>query len=153
MRSHFQSRAGFTLIEIVAVLILTAITLVFAAMLLVTSTGVFIGNQEAAEDSQKIQVAMNRLVKELTYADLSTVTITPSSTVQWTSGHPDRLGEVQTATWNGTSGTNLTLGGAPLLDNVNAFTISSTAGAITITLSSSRSTGVTHSTIVHPRYD
>ena len=126
---------------------------VFSAMLLVTSTEVFISNKDAAEDSQKIQVAMNRLVKELTFAGAGSVTIPDSGTIQWTSAHPDRLGEAQTATWNGTSGTNLTLGGAPLLDNVDAFIISSPADAISITLRSSRSPGVTHSTTVHPRYE
>lgn len=153
MRTPHQSRAGFTLIEVIAVLILTAIALVFAAMLLVTSTEVFISNKDAAEDSQKIQVAMNRLVKELTFAGAGTVAITDGRTVQWTSVHPDRFGEAQSATWNGTSGTNLTLQGAPLLDNVDAFIISSTADSISITLRSSRSIGVTHSTIVHPRYE
>jgi prepilin-type N-terminal cleavage/methylation domain-containing protein len=158
MRIHFQNRAGFTLIEVVAVLILTSLALVFAAMLLVTSTGVFISNKDAVEDSQKIQVAMNRLVKELTFAGAATVVVTNGRTVQWTSHHPDRFGEVQTATWSGTSGSNLTLQDVALLDNVSTFTVSSTEvsstpGAITITLGSSRSPGVTHSTTVHPRYD
>lgn len=50
-------------------------------MLLVTSTGVFFSNKEAAEDSQKIQVAMNRLVKELTFAGAGTVAVTDGRTV------------------------------------------------------------------------
>lgn len=155
MRTRAQSRAGFTLIEILAVLILSSVVLVFAGMLLVTSTEVYISNKDAAEDSQKIQVAMNRLVKELTFAGAGTVTITSGRTVQWTSVHPDRFGEgAQTATWNGTSGSSLSLQLVPLLDNVGTFAISlSGADAISITLSSSRSTGVTHSTIVHPRYE
>lgn len=146
MKTHYQDRAGFTLIEVVAVLILTSLAFVFASMLLVTFTGVFISNKEAVEDSQKIQVAMNRLVKELTYAS------NPSSsvgTVSWTSSHPERSGEPQqTATL---TGSNLTLQGAVLLDNVSAFTVTSTAGKITISLTSARSSGVTHTTIVHPR--
>lgn len=158
MRSHFQSRAGFTLIEIVAVLILTAIVLVFAAMLLVTSTGVFISNKNAAEDSQKIQVAMNRLVKELTYAGAGTVMITDGQKIEWTSRHPDQFDVPVMAELDGT---NLTLGEVALLDNVSAFTVSSaadpatthTVDLITITLRSSRSAGVIHTTIVHPRYD
>jgi prepilin-type N-terminal cleavage/methylation domain-containing protein len=155
MKLHRHRQAGFTLIEVIAVLILTALAFVFAAMLLVTSTQVFISNKDAADDSQKIQVAMNRLVKELTFARFGSVSIADSGTVSWTSAHPDRLGDSLTATWNGTSGTNLTLVGvAPLLDNVDAFIITEpTAGAISITIRSSRSTGVTHSTIVHPRYE
>ena len=153
MKPHYQYRAGFTLIEVVAVLILTSLALVFVGMLLVTSVGVFISNKEAVEDSQKIQIAMNRLVKELTYASAGTVVITNARTVQWTSRHPDRFGEAETATWDGTSGSNLTLQGAALLDNVSIFTVTSTVDTITITLRSTRSAGVTHTTIVHPRYD
>ena len=153
MKPHSQNRSGFTLIEVVAVLILTSLALVFVGMLLVTSVGVFISNKEAVEDSQKIQIAMNRLVKELTYAGAGTVVVTNARTVQWTSRHPDRFGEAETATWDGTSGSNLTLQGTALLDNVSIFTVSSTAGTITITLRSTRSDGVAHTTIVHPRYD
>lgn len=154
MKCHHGNRNGFTLIEVIAVLILTSITFVFAGMLLVTSTEVFISNKEAVEDSQKIQVAMNRLVKELTYAGAGTVVVDENGrTVQWTSRHPDRFGEVETATWNGTSGTNLTLQGVALLDNVSVFTVASTVDTITITLRSTRSAGVAHTTIFHPRYD
>jgi prepilin-type N-terminal cleavage/methylation domain-containing protein len=155
MKTHRQNRAGFTLIEVIAVLALTGIALVFTAMLLVTSTNVFISNKGAAEDSQKIQVAMNRLVKELTFAGAGTVVVTDDRTVQWTSHHPDpdRFGEVETATWNGTSGSNLTLQGAALLDNVSVFAVSSAADAITITLRSARSDGISNTTTVHPRYD
>jgi prepilin-type N-terminal cleavage/methylation domain-containing protein len=78
MKTHRQNRAGFTLIEVIAVLALTGIALVFTAMLLVTSTNVFISNKGAAEDSQKIQVAMNRLVKELTFAGAGTVDFSSS---------------------------------------------------------------------------
>ncbi len=155
MKCHHRNRAaGFTLIEVVAVLILTSLAFVFTAMLLVTSTGVFISNKEAAEDSQRIQVAMNRLVKELTYAGAGTLVVPDGRTVQWTSRHPERFGEAQTATWDGNSGSDLTLQGAVLLDNVSAFTVSSpTPAGITITMRSTRSSGVAHTTTVHPRYD
>ncbi len=153
MKTNCQNRAGFTLIEVAAVLLLTSLALVFAAMLLVTSTGVFISNQEAAEDSQKIQVAMNRLVKELTFAGAGTVVVTSGRTVQWTSRHPERFGEVETVTWNGTSGSDLTLQDVALLDNVGLFAVSSTVDTITLTLRSARSDGVAHTMIVHPRYE
>ena len=153
MKIHYQNRAGFTLIEVVAVLVLSGIVLVFTAMLLVTSTKVFISNKNAAEDSQKIQIAINRLVKELTFAGAGSVVVTDGRTVQWTSSHPDRFGETETATWDGTSGSNLTLQGAALLDNISVFTVSSTATTITITIRSTRSEGASHTSIIHPRYD
>lgn len=153
LKIHNRNRPGFSLIELVAVLILTSVVLVFVAMLLVTSTGVFISNKVAAEDSQKIQVAMNRMVKELTYAGVGTVVVSNGRTIQWTSNHPERFGEVEIASWNGTTGSNLTLQGAVLLDNVDAFGVSATADTITITMRSTQSNGVTHTTVVHPRYD
>lgn len=145
---------GFTLMEVVAVLVLTALALVFTAMLLVTSTEVFISSRNATEDSQKVQVAMNRLVKELTFASLGTVAILDGQTVQWTSSHPERSGAgAQLATWDGTPGSDLLLQGTPLMDDVGHFAVSSTADSVTITLRSVRSPGVTHTTIVHPRYE
>ncbi|BCX46866.1 hypothetical protein HAHE_07740 [Haloferula helveola] len=153
MRTRDRTCSGFSLIEIIAVLVLSSLALVFAAMLLVTSTGIFISNKEAAEDSQKIQAAMNRLVKELTYAGSGTVVVSNGRTVQWTSNHPERFGDAQTATWDGATGSNLTLQGAILLDNVDLFAVSSTADTVTISMRSANSNGVTHSTIVHPRYD
>ena len=153
MKLHDQNRPGFSLIEVVAVLVLTSLIVVFVAMLLVTSTGVFLSDKMAAEDSQKIQVAMNRLVKELTYAGTGTVLVSNGRTVQWVSRHPDRSGEVEIATWNGLSGSSLTLQGVVLLDNVDVFAVSSTADTITISMRSTRSDGVTHTTIIHPRYD
>lgn len=150
---HKRNPSGFSLIEVIAVLVLSSLVLVFAAMLLVTSTGIFVSNKEAADDSQKIQVAMNRLVKELTFAGAGTVSVPDGRTVQWTSVHPERFGESETATWDGTTGSNLTLQGTVLLDNVDLFAVSSTTDTVTITMRSTRSAGVTHSTIVHPRYD
>ena len=98
---------------------------------------------------------MNRLVKELTYAGAGTVDVISGRTVTWRSRHPDpdQFGVVKTATWNGTSGSALTLQGVALLDNVSVFTVSSTPDSITITLRSTRSDGVVHTMIVHPRYD
>jgi len=154
MRKFSSSRAGFTLIEMAAVLVLTALALVFAAMLLVTSTEIFLSSRDAAEDSQKIQVAMNRLVKELTWARAGTVATPDGRTVQWMTYHAERIAAgAQVAVWDGTPGSDLLLQGTPLLDNVGAFVVSSTADTVDITLRSTRSPGVTHRTIVHPRYE
>ena len=160
MKIQFRNRAGFTLIEMVATLALAGVVLVFAAMLLETSTKVFINSKEAAEDSQKIQIAMNRLVKELTFAGAGTLVISDNGqTIQWTSKHPDRFGATGTVTWNGTSGSDLdfiTTGfqNSALLDNVSLFTVSTTAaGAVTITLKTRESDRIAHTRTFHPRYD
>lgn len=159
MKIHRKKRAGFTLLEVVFTMVLSGMTLVFAAMLLETSTKIFIDSKQAAEDSQKIQIAMNRLGKELIYADAGTVVITDGRTVQWTSRHPDRLGEPGTATWNGSVGSDLqfftgSTESFTLLDNVSSFSVSSTApGDVTITVKTRRSDGVAHTITLHPRYN
>lgn len=150
---HRRHRAGFTLIEIVAVLILTSIALTFGAMLFVTSTQNFVASKAAMEDAQKVQVAMNRLVKELTYAGKDTVVVSNARSVEWTSHHPNRFGATVIASWNGTAGSDLTLQGIPLLDNVRLFRVDATEDAITLTLQSTRNEGVAHTTTVHPRYE
>ncbi len=151
--SRNQRAAGFTLIEMIAVLALTAIILIFAAMLLVTSVQVFITGMNAAEDSQKAQVAMNRLVKELTWARAGTV-VTDGPSVEWTSYHPERIAAgTQIASWDGTPGSDLLLEGRPLLDNVGAFQVSTTVDTVVISFRSARSPGVTHTTRIHPRYE
>ncbi|MDB4319243.1 prepilin-type N-terminal cleavage/methylation domain-containing protein [bacterium] len=159
MKIQCRNRAGFTLIELIATLVLSGIVLVFAGMLMETSTNIFINGKEAAEDSQKVQIAMNRLVKELTYAGADTLVISDNGqTIQWISRHPDRLNIAGSATWNGTVGSDLdfiTSGfqGSALLDNVSLFTVSSAADAVTITMKTRDSNRIAHTTTFHPRYE
>ena len=144
-------RAGFTLIELVGTLALSGMVLVFTAMLLSTSTNIYVNRNYLIEDSQKIQIAMNRLIKELNFANYGAVATPNSRTVQWTSAHPNRLGESLTATWDGTSGSDLYLEGVPLLNNVDSFSVSNATGAITFAIRSTRSLGVVFSSTVYPR--
>ena len=158
MKINMQRAKGFTLVEVISVLVLGGMALIFASMLFVTSTNIFVDSKNAAKDSQKLQAVLNRLVKELTFAKQGTVVVTNGRTIQWVSNHPDHLGQPATVTWNGTSGSSLRLFTTSLfsfemLDTVGVFQVSSTADTITITLSSSQSEGVQLSTTVHPRYD
>lgn len=141
-------------------MVLSGIVLVFASMFLETSTKIFIGGKNAAEDSQKIQFAMNRLIKELTYAEAGTVQIHNNRSIQWTSRHPDRFNAPGSVEWSGVSGSDLNftttgVSGAPLLDNVSLFSVSSTpgSGGITITLKTRHGDAAAHTATIHPRYD
>ncbi len=148
---------GFTMLELVAVLALTAVGLVFSTMFIETAVKLTTSNRSAAEDSQKIQAAMNRLVKELSFTSMDTVVISGDGReIQWISNHPDRLGEACSVSWDGGSESDLTIktGNAPatpLLDKVGLFTVSSTVKSISFTVASSRSLGVSHESTVHPR--
>ena len=148
-----RKRAGFTLIELVAALALSGMALVFTAMLLTISTSIYISSSHTMEDSQKFQVALNRLVKELTFAAAGTVEASSAGALQWTSSHPDRLAESMVATWDGASGSELYLQGVPLVDNVGSFSVSIAADSITVALEASRSPGLQYSSTIHPRYE
>lgn len=143
-------RSGFTLIEIIAALMLTSVAAAFAGMLLTTSTQIYFRSRATAEDSQKIQLAMNRLVKELTWGNSSLTGV--SDTITWTSFHPDQPGLVQTASLDEAS-SELLLGGVPLIDGVAAFQVwrVGSTGAIQISLRSERVPGITHTTRLYPR--
>lgn len=99
---------------------------------------------------------MNRLIKELTFTDTGSVTIGSNRQISWVSNHPDRLGETGTATWNGASGSNLTIStsgfaNAILLDNVTNFSVASTGDAITISLTTRTDNGSSLTSVIHPR--
>lgn len=148
-----RKRAGFTLIELVAALALSGMALVFTAMLLTTSTSIYISSSHAMEDSQKFQIALNRLVKELTFAAAGTLEASSARALQWTSSHPERMADSMVATWDGASGSELYLQGVPLVDNVGSFSVSIAADPITVAVESSRSPGVQYSSAIHPRYE
>ncbi len=98
MRLQHKKPSGFTLLEMVVVLALVSLGLVFGSMLLVTTTGNYVSAKGAIEDGQKIQVAMNRLVKELTFARQGNLEFEDDHSVKWTSDHPHRFNEIITAT-------------------------------------------------------
>lgn len=151
-----KSQAGFTLLEMIAAFLLSGIVLVFVAMLLNVSTNLFLDGKDASEDSQKIQIAMNRLIKELTFANPGDVTVANSRQISWISNHPDRLGQIGSATWDGNSGSNLVVStsgfaNSILMDNIANFSVSSSGEAITISLTTRNVDGTTLTSVVHPR--
>lgn len=124
-------RAGFTLIEVVATLVLVGIVAAIAGLMLTSSVQRYTLERTAAATNQKLEITLGRLVKELDWADWATVQVQDSGrTLRWTSRHPDRVADgLQTLTWNGTAGTDLTLGGRALIDRVASFAVADTVAA------------------------
>lgn len=149
-------KRGFTLIEIVGVLVLLGITGVFAGMMLSSTVQRFTQEKEAAAMNQKTEAAMARLVKELTWANPTSLSITNAGrTISWQSRHPERIGDgTQTLSWNGTPGSDLLLQGQPLLDRVDFFEIPDTVsgGSVTIKLRNTVQSTL-HSTLIYLRDD
>jgi len=121
-------KRGFTLFELVATLTLIAVLAVFGGMMLTSSIQIFLAGREAAANNQTAEIALARIVKELTWADPETIELSSSGkTIRWRSRHPDRRSEkVQELSWDGLSGSDLLLSGKPLIDRVEIFQISKT---------------------------
>jgi prepilin-type N-terminal cleavage/methylation domain-containing protein len=71
--------AGFTLIELIAVLVLMGVLAIFCGQLLTTPIQGYIQARSADEVVQKAQMALQRMTVELSYIDRATTTGTPTS--------------------------------------------------------------------------
>jgi len=126
-------KRGFSLIEILAVLILVGIGGVFVGYLVSTSTRGYLLGREAAILSQQNTNAHQRLIKEINWAGAASLSSSGSTSLIWTSSHPDRVGEgSQSLQWSSTNGGQLTLNGAILLSPVAAFEVSLAPGGASV---------------------
>ena len=157
INARSRGQSGFTLIELIAVMILTSIGAIVVAMLIQTTFIAAAGNKSASEDSQIIQIAMNRLVRELTFAAAGTLSISDDGrTIDWVSNHADILGEARSVSWDGVPGSKLefTAPGStaiPMLKNISGFVATLSTESITFTIRSDRSEGIDHTMTIHPR--
>lgn len=163
-----KKEAGFTLIEVIASLIIIGIITVFAGMAIVTGVKGYVFARDNASISQKAQLAMTRMSREL--MELTNVTTADASRVTY-----ERLNGVYTI-YVEDNKIKIASGGSPsggdeLVDYVSSFALTcnpDTNGnstwsigndiqslyAIKINLDLTRSDGssdVTFSTTVNPR--
>jgi len=114
---------GFTLIEIISVIVVMSIIGVIAGMSLLKITEGFVFAKKNAATAQKGQIAMARLAKELNSVKfISSNTWTTISSGTGTSITLTRKVGATTTTFTiDQSGSNLRVGGDILVDNVNTF--------------------------------
>lgn len=123
MKTNQKNEKGFTLIEIIAVLVLAGITAALAGMWIVSVTDGYIFAQKNMETTQKAQLAMTRLVKE--FKTIRTITASSASSITY--NRPDLsnpAGRTLTVLISGNllqiNSNNLPY---TLTDNVSAFTL------------------------------
>jgi prepilin-type N-terminal cleavage/methylation domain-containing protein len=125
MKKIKSGEKGFTLIEVIATLVLVGITAAFAGMWIVSVVNGYLFAKTNASTVQKAQLAMTRLAKEFTAID----SIIPGSTtgIQITYTRPDPP-PLTTSTQYTVSRTGsdpgpytIQLGGNTLIDRVSQF--------------------------------
>lgn len=125
-------KRGFTLIEILAVLVLTGIIGVFAGHLVSVTIGNYFTGIESASRSQQRAVAQQRIIREINWARADSLSRPDASTLRWTSSHPDRSAEGQQSLSHADA--TLLLNSDPLLGDVSTFSITLGDGYVDITI-------------------
>jgi prepilin-type N-terminal cleavage/methylation domain-containing protein len=121
--SRYRNSEGFTLFEMVAVLVLVAIIGVFVSLFLFTGVNGFLTSKGASETALKAQIALDRIGAELRHIDRLTGTPAQDSQIEYRSRSRDLPG-TRRISYHSTEGEiRLTVNGTThvLLDNVKAF--------------------------------
>ncbi|MCC5833530.1 MAG: type II secretion system protein [Opitutales bacterium] len=147
-------KRGFTLIEVIASLVLLGIVSAIVGLMLGTSVQRYGLERNAAADNQKADIALSRIVKELTSANWSSIQITDEDRrIEWVSIHPGRIASgVNSLSWQGEPGGDLRLNGYTLIDRVRFFAVSETTTSDSIEVK--LQTGTTMNTLhtrIYPR--
>lgn len=123
-----KTTSGFTLIEMIGVLVLVSITGLILTAYLSPLLQRYIRESEALVSAQSMQVAMSRIRKEIKWSDPATLTaVDAGRTLQWTSRHPNLSGlGTRSLTWDGVNGGSLSIDSNTLLEGVAAFSVSIT---------------------------
>ncbi len=165
MKIFRHGQKGFTLIEVIVVLLLVAIVAVLAGMWIVSVANSYIVARMNMETTQKAQLALTRMERE--FKAISAVTTATTNSTKITYNRPDTSSGTLTNQVVTINGTLLQLNGNTLTDSVGTFTLaycndvassctstwSSTSRIIVITLTMNGAQGVqsTYTQRVAPR--
>lgn len=118
---------GFTLIEIIAVLVLLGITGAMSGLMLSHTVRLNQTLKEAALRQQQVDAALLRLSREWRWAAPDSLEFNPDAAtlLRWNSTHPERTGAgQQTLSWDPADGGSVLLNGTPLLRPWSAADVS-----------------------------
>lgn len=121
MVKNIRIRNGFTLIELVTVIMIAAILSAVAGMGLVQIANGYVFARANTATAQKAQVSLARLVKELSsIKSISSATATATTLTYQRENDATHLIETHTLSWAGAD-QPITLDSDALVDKVNAF--------------------------------
>lgn len=121
MKLKIEDERGFTLIEVIATLILVGITAAMAGMWIVSVASGYVFAKKNMETTQKAQLALTRLEKE--FKSMSSITASSANSITFTR-LDNTTGGMITQTIMLTGGSLLKLNNDTLTNNVSAFTLS-----------------------------
>ena len=115
LKKIFFSNSGLTLIELISVIMIVAILSVIAGMGLVQISNGYVFAKKNAVASQQAQVAMTRLIKEL--SSIQAISAATATSITYT-----RAGTSHTLSWTAAN-QPVTLDGDALMDKVQSFSL------------------------------
>lgn len=110
---------GFSLLELIAVLLLAGVLVLSAAISLLPITEGLVQVRDNVSSAQKAQFAMIRLVRE--FSTITNVVDSGTHSITYDFLDPSGTGIRHTLDWSGQAGDPLRLENTPLFDDVGSF--------------------------------
>lgn len=119
MRMTKLNNRGFTLVELIAVLLILGVTAALSTVMIGVIVDGYLFSADNATTATDAQVAMGRLEKE--FGVIHAVTAASRTAITYSGYRTPGASEAHTVSWSGTANDPLLLDGDILIDNVAAF--------------------------------
>ncbi|HMP73826.1 MAG TPA: prepilin-type N-terminal cleavage/methylation domain-containing protein [Kiritimatiellia bacterium] len=112
-------KQGFTLLEIIAAMILLSVVVLSTTLAIVPITEALFQTRQNVHSAQKTQLAVSRIVREFT--TITNIVASSSTSITYDFIDPAGASLNRTLSWGGNSGNPLLLDNIPLSDDIAAF--------------------------------